>query len=402
MALTPQQQALQNKIDVLDSSASTSTLLGLLVQSLDEGKIIWSYDSSGQIPVDSDYHGMIHFTHDSDKIRFVGTSSKVHLLDSQDTAPPGVQAGQNVQGTAYGYMTAGFAAPSTYYNTIDKFSFTSNANATDVGDTTSPGSVYEITASPTHTYIVGGYTSPGSNISSLEKYSMVSDGNSADTGTPTPAERSASTHNGPGFGYQIVASDIHKIVHTSDTFVDASGTIPSPIETSPAYKYQGYSSTTHAYSGNYNPTITNLDPFVKVAYASDTATASSAKGDETYGDQASAANFNSDVAGYAAGGNTRPSTNAVTAMTKFVFASEAEMTSVGTMAFAPADQRDLGRCASTTYGYAAGGQSYTAPNSGATTQNTIHNTPFASDANSSDVGDLTVARRDITPNQSQV
>jgi len=295
-------------------------------------------------------------------------------------------------------MTAGYNT--SYYNTIDKFSFTSNANATDVGDTTTPGAVYEVTASPTHTYIVGGYTAPGTNISSLEKYSMVSDGNSADTGTPTPAERTASTHNGPGFGYQIVASDIHKIVHTSDTFVDASGTIPSPVETSPAPKQQGYSSTTHAYSGNYSPAPT--DPFVKVAYANDTATASSAQADQTYGDQAVAANFNSDVAGYAAGGNTTSQSNAITAITKFPFAAEAEMTSVGTIAFAPGGQRDYGGCASTTYGYAAGGRSYTAPQSGATTQNTIHNTPFASDAPSSDVGDLTVARLNITPTQSQI
>ena len=45
MALTSQQQAIQNKIDALDSATtSTSTLLSLLTQALDEGNIIWSYD----------------------------------------------------------------------------------------------------------------------------------------------------------------------------------------------------------------------------------------------------------------------------------------------------------------------------------------------------------------------
>ena len=40
------------------------------------------------------------------------------------------------QGNVSGYTSGGYTPPVTYLNTIDKFPFASNANATDVGDLT--------------------------------------------------------------------------------------------------------------------------------------------------------------------------------------------------------------------------------------------------------------------------
>ena len=402
MALTSQQQAIQNQIDGFDSNTGTQVLLSTLLRAIDAGDIRQGYTDSAAFPTnDSDFIGFIGYDEFDSSLRYIGRDLDIHKIDSATASVGAAAAGQNVQGTASGYTVGGLTPPSTYHNVIDKFSYVSNANATDVGDLTFSGSSEEMTASPTHTYIHAGYLGPpGYNYSGLEKFPFATDANSADTSTTTPAERNSSSHNGPGFGYQIYNSKIHKINHASDTFTADAGSIPSPVETSPATKYQSYTSSTDAYSGNYeaNPS----DPFVKIAFASDTATASSARSDQTYGTQSGAANFNSDVAGYAAGGNTPPSTNATTAMVKFIFASEAEMTSVGTFAMAPHGSRDNGGSASTTYGYGAGGRSYTAPNSVATTQNAILNTPFSSDAPASDVGDLTVARAYLSSVQSQV
>jgi len=394
---------LQADIDAVDSDTSMDQILKYVHRARSLTEINSVYDSVGVMPTDSAYDGMLAFSKsDNTMYKFVdssidgGTIFAWHQADSAFSS--GGSVGQNLQGTTSGYAVGGYT--STNVNTIDKYSYASNQNATDVGDMVVAHSVTEMTSSPTHTYLHAGYAPPG-NMATLEKFSLTSDGNSALVpGVTTPTERGSSTHNGPGFGYQIYNSKIHKINHTSDTFSADAGSIPSPVETSPVTKVQSYTNTTHAYSGNYSPAPT--DPFVKTAFASDTASASSAQADQTYGDQAVAACFNSDVAGYAAGGNTTTPTNAITAITKFVFASEAEMTSVGTMSFAPAGQRDYGGTASTTHGYAAGGRSYTAPNSVATTENTIHNTPFASDAPSSDVGDLTQARYSLHHVQAQV
>ena len=394
---------LQADIDAVDSDTSMDQILKYMHRARSLTEINSVYDSVGVMPTDSAYDGMLAFSKsDNTMYKFVdssidgGTIFAWHQADSAFSS--GGSVGQNLQGTTSGYAVGGYT--STNVNTIDKYSYASNQNATDVGDMVVAHSVTEMTSSPTHTYLHAGYAPPG-NMATLEKFSLTSDGNSALVpGVTTPTERGSSTHNGPGFGYQIYNSKIHKINHTSDTFSADAGSIPSPVETSPVTKVQSYTNTTHAYSGNYSPAPT--DPFVKTAFASDTASASSAQADQTYGDQAVAACFNSDVAGYAAGGNTTTPTNAITAITKFVFASEAEMTSVGTMSFAPAGQRDYGGTASTTHGYAAGGRSYTGPNTGQTTQNTIHNTPFASDAPSSDVGDLTQARYSLHHVQAQV
>ena len=83
--------------------------------------------------------------------------------------------------------------------------------------------------------------------------------------------------------------------------------------------------------------------------------------------------------GYTSGGATPAATNVID---KFPFASNANATDVGDLSqarTAPAGQ------SSTVSGYSSGG--YPPVN------NTIDKFPFASDANATDVGDLTVARR---------
>ena len=85
------------------------------------------------------------------------------------------------------------------------------------------------------------------------------------------------------------------------------------------------------------------------------------------------------VAGYTSGGTEPPYTNVID---KFQFATDANATDVGDLTQA---RRAAAGQSSTENGYTSGGQ--TPPN-----VNTIDKFPFAADANATDVGDLTQAK----------
>lgn len=87
MALTTQQQILQNQIDALDSSATTESLLKILNQSIAAGTIMWGYDSASVMPTDSDYIGMIAFSNRDSDLYFHGTDLNWHVIDSAHNAP---------------------------------------------------------------------------------------------------------------------------------------------------------------------------------------------------------------------------------------------------------------------------------------------------------------------------
>lgn len=377
MALTPQQQALQNKIDVLDSSASTSTLLGLLVQSLDEGKIIWSYDSSGQIPVDSDYHGMIHFTHDSDKIRFVGTSSKVHLLDSQDTAPPGVTSAP-YQGSISGYSAGGInpAVSPTVTNVIQKFSLTADEDATDVGNLTQIIHKNISTGSTTHGYRAGGAQPGTQNV--IDKWSFTSDGNATDVGDLTSNREYATSFDTVTHGYSVsglsspntYSNIIEKYAYASDGNATDVGDTSTP-----RYSQTGIFSEDNGYAVG-GVSVPEGSPFwksdiQKMPFASEGDTTDLT--DTLPIGRANSAPNNSTTHGYISGGEEPATRNTIF---KYAFAEGADATDIGDLQ--QASTRSAGSN-STTHAYITGGT----PNS-----NIIQKLPFATDEDTTDVANL--------------
>ena len=86
------------------------------------------------------------------------------------------------QGVSYGYLAGGYPVP-VGGNKIDKFSFTTDGNATDVGDLAT--AVYGPCghSSTTDGYISGGSIGPPAwtNISDITKFSFASGGNAVDT-----------------------------------------------------------------------------------------------------------------------------------------------------------------------------------------------------------------------------
>jgi hypothetical protein len=99
----------------------------------------------------------------------------------------------------------------------------------------------------------------------------------------------------------------------------------------------------------------------------------------------------STVSGYTSGGTTPPNaTNQSNVIDKFPFATNANATDVGDLTFA---RHSLAGQSSTVSGYISGGYRNAVPAPSSAPQNIIDKFPFASDANATDVGDLTVSRR---------
>ena len=146
-------EAIQKKIDAVDSSASSGDLLRLLsaIRQSGEGSLL-SYDNTYQIPNlldDTPDLGMITYTLDSDKLYF----QKGSWVGKELPIPP-----SQAQGSNFGYSSGGVNAPGPTgpSNVIDKFPFSSDANATDVGDLTVARWGVAGQSSSTHGYNSGG------------------------------------------------------------------------------------------------------------------------------------------------------------------------------------------------------------------------------------------------------
>ena len=261
-----------------------------------------------------------------------------------DVEPP------KFQGKISSYTHGGQQAGSSGYDTIDKFSLTSQANATDVGNLTVQMWYTCGASSGTHGFAFGGdgQLQP-TNGNVINKYSHSSDGNAVDHGdlaVTNGAQRSSNSDLGNQFGYSVCGR------------------------------------------GNGAPEVTQID---KVSFSSNT-TATDV-GDSTIA-RKQPAGHNSETHGYTAGGSTANDSQAVNVIDRFSFASNGNSVDVGDLT--------LGRMcpagsSSTTHGYTAGAYSQLAPNA---PTNVIDKYAFSSSANATDVGDLTATIQGNTGSSS--
>ena len=236
-------------------------------------------------------------------------------------------ARRNVSGqssTVSGYTSGGQEPVAVFSNVIDKFPFTTDANATDVGDLYDPS-----IGSAGQSSSVSGYASGGNGADlTIQKFPFSTDSNSTDVGDLSVNHRDAAGQSSSVSGY-------------------TSGGIPTP-------------------------TMNTIDkfPFATDANATDV-------GDLTVG-RTDAAGQSSSVSGYTSGGGP-----AITdTIDKFPFATDANATDVGNLTIS---RTQLTGQSSTRSGYTSGG-------SLPANSDTIDKFPFATDANATDVGDLTVGR----------
>ena len=150
-------------------------------------------------------------------------------------------------GESFGYSQGGLGPAS---DVIDKFSFTAQADATDVGNLTIAGGGHCPNKSATHGYASGGDTL----LANINKYSFSSDGNAVDAGFDLSSRRylaagaSSATHGLSIGGQSGDGSDV--LVDILDKFAFAAASDATDIGnlTVTRERNAGHSSTTFGYS----------------------------------------------------------------------------------------------------------------------------------------------------------
>ena len=312
------------------------------------------------------------------------------------------------QGETSGYA-AGGSHPSlspSNINVIDKWPFSSDANATDVGDLNATKNSAGGVSSPAHGYVVGGNEPTRSNV--LDRFAYASDGNATDHGDLASAVDDNVGSQDKAHGYTFggrTPAPFPSPTADFDTvekfpFANANGGVDqgdlsigqnnSTSQTSEENTYISGGRTGWAFP-------TNTINIRKAPFAS--LTSMSVTGDLTQ-QREDASGSQSTTHGYTHGGKPNPpppaySPNAIVAdnvIDKFPFASDANATDVGDLYYNPrVGHKNTAGHSSTTHGYMSAGE-YAYPNE-------IHKYTFAADNNSTDVGDMTVARGYMTGHQ---
>jgi len=285
------------------------------------------------------------------------------------------------QGIVGGYISGG-SPPNTTSNVIEKFSFSSDGNSSDVGDLT-VGRVYvNGTSSSSNGYTHGGSSNPpyvsGTDI--IDKFPFSVDANATDVGNLTDGRYGAAGQTSDNSGYASGGTPeaYLDIIDKYSFAVDGNATDVGNL-TVARVSGSGQSSTTHGYtSGGGQPKMNIIDkfPFSVDANATDV-------GDllaviiQTSG-QSSATH------GYVSGGGGSPAT--VNVIQKYPFSSDANSTDVGDLL---GNRENGSGTSSSASGYNSGG--YSSPPY-VSSYNVIEKFTFSSDANSTDVGDMIVSR----------
>ena len=221
---------IQNRIS---DSATTARDLNKLIAAANRinnsGTQVLTYQSTGQLPslADSNYIGVIarvasdNVFGDSDGRYYYasGTDSGWRgFKTTQDSADAlieapasggGAASATQAQGTAYGFSAGGDqpASSPAARNEIERFSFTSDGNATDYGDlTVVRGSYAAGVMSTTHGYAAGGYGTSNSNV--IDKWPFASAANATDVGNLAIARYGMAGQMSETHGYAVGQANV--------------------------------------------------------------------------------------------------------------------------------------------------------------------------------------------------
>ena len=185
MALTAQQQAIQNQINAFDSNTGTQLLLSTLLQAINAGDVRQGYADSAAFPTDSAFIGMIGFDDFDSSLRFVGRDLIAHKIDSADIVASGPSAAP-YEGSPYQGLSRAYVFGGNFENEIQKVLYASDGNATDVADAHPSGLLGAMPGiSDTHGYLLGGRAPPAPShtyLNTIQRFPYASEGNAADTG----------------------------------------------------------------------------------------------------------------------------------------------------------------------------------------------------------------------------
>ena len=293
-----------------------------------------------------------------------------------DVAPfPG-----NLAGSSYGYISCG-GVPSVVVD-IQRFSFTSDGNTSDVGDMTTAREFGGGNSSATYGY-AGGGANPNTNV--IDKFAFGSSSNGTDVGNLTAA-RSTCGVMSETRAYQYGGWNGSATVSAIDTWLfatDANATDWGDLTQNVYCGQNGQNSETHGYR-----TGGDADGGASMQNIIDKFTFSSAANSTDVGDLVLAI-FDGGGAstashGYTMGGGKAPWVAYANDIQKFPLASDSNSTSIADITVA---RYSLAGCTSTTHGYAAGGKA----NPSYALQDVIDKFSFSAESNSTDVGNLAAA-----------
>jgi len=322
----------------------------------------------------------------------------------------------------------------TKHNSINKYSFTSDGNATDVGDLTAAESVATTASfsSPTHGYVAREQsgTPPYKNV--IEKFPFASDTNTTSLGeqtigsnagkkmgtsftstdayvlescqssTPAPSLSAATPSQTSGTGPGAYAMRIMKYPFSSETYSHSGGWLAdfTPFECNSG----AVSSSTHGYVSPYKSSCFHpaaCASYWKYPFAITDAFAS--RVGDILAPVCSGGNNPTMTCGRRNGGQVgyQSDSNGYfyqsdvydvnAAIVKFPFASDTDATKVLELTCHPAGTTGrgfVGTTSSTAAGYSHGGVRFDPAGPYFSADNTIDKFPFASDTNAADVGDL--------------
>ena len=292
------------------------------------------------------------------------------------------------QGSQYGFSAGGDMPGGSLTNVIEKYSYSSDGNATDPADLIDVGNggrnIGTGHRSRTHGYIAGGYSypSPGA-LNNIEKYQFSTSSNSTDVGNLLQANwymgASSSLTHGYCTGGPAPAPESNVIEKFSFSS-DGNSSDVGNLTVARKYNMGGCTSIENGYgyhAGCHNVAAKNT--IDKYAYASD---GDATDAGDLYQHNYGGGTCSSTSYGWVLGGvNTTPAT--VNMIQKFAFVNNVTGTDVADLSV-PHGSYPAGSSA-TTHGYKIGG--YGSPTAG--TGNVIDKFAYESTSNATDVGDST-------------
>jgi len=300
-------------------------------------------------------------------------------------------------GSNYGYVAGGTEVSSgSANNTIDRFSFSSATDATDVGNLLTEGhgpsgsGAHSGSSSSTHGYAAGGDPGPGHSVT-IQKWAFAATADATDVGDcQTSAGSRAgfmSTTHGYAAGGSPVTDSVDKYAYASDgNSVDLCN-----LHHGARFLPAGATSETAGYTHGGRNTPNNFNYIEKITFAADSSSADHADLANTCKGHSG---HNSDTHGYAAGGYSNNQ------IQKFTFASATNGTDVSDIRYGQAGH--MSGNSSTTHGYITTPNYINQAGSNVAQAETIEKFSYASGADSVDSNqDLTLARQWAGANQSQ-
>jgi hypothetical protein len=370
---------LNAKIAAADSNTPIATILEYVTEAerLTGGKVI--YTTALDLPTgDSAYEGSIAYVANDQGLRVRGHQGWASITDSAATEEV---VAYSFQGSTSGYNSGVFGPTG---NVIDKFSFASDGNATDVGDMTTVRTESTGNNSSTHGYFVAGRSPVDTSI--IESFPFAVDGNSTEVGNIVVQVYSQAGQSSEFNGYASAGS--HTLptpyVNTIQKFSFSAGhssAVTGNLTVARGLQPAGQSSSDNGYTSGGFPDGRNVIdkfPFSTDANATDV-------GDLLANTYSIGGGQSSTTHGYVSGGVQPGVPTRLDVIQKFSFATDGNASDVGDLTLG---RSEVAGQSSTASGYTSGGE-YAAPSSRTTT---IDKFPFSSDANATDVGDLLIIK----------